>query len=284
MNRKTDKQFVKKRIINEITINSLINYLLEENWELVLNSADVNVAYKSVLFRFLKLFNKCCPIKQVRISNTRRDKPWFTNGLKNACRKKNTLYKKFIRSRSHAAEIKYKLYKNKLTSILRLAEKSYYLKLLTEKKGDAKGIWKILNNVINKKQGHHELAKQFECNGEMIHDRIAIANEFNTFFANVGPNLAMTIPVIDNGPSIHDYLGNGNINSMFLNPVSEDEIINIVKSFKPKHSNDNNDLSMYVISKVIKSIVRPLAHIFNVSFLSGLFPDDMKNFKNHSSV
>ena len=63
---------------------------------------------------------------------------------------------------------------------------------------------------------------------------------------------------------------------MFLNPVSEDEIINIVKSFKPKHSNDNNGLSMYVISKVIKSIVRPLAHIFNVSFLSGLFPDDMK--------
>ena len=163
-----------------------------------------------------------------------------------------------------------------MTSILRLAEKSYYSKLLTEKKGDAKGIWKILNNVINKKQGHHELAKQFECNGEMIHDRIAIANEFNTFFANVGPNLAMTIPVLDNGPSIHDYLGNGNINSMFLNPVSEDEIINIVKSFKPKHSNDNNDLSMYVISKVIKSIVRPLAHIFNVSFLSGLFPDDMK--------
>ena len=276
LNRKTDKQFVKKRIINEITINSLINDLLEENWELVLNSADVNFAYKSFLFRFLKLFNKCCPIKQVRISNTRRDKPWFTNGLKNACRKKNTLYKKIIRSRSHAAEKKNKLYKNKLTSILRLAEKSYYSKLLTEKKGDAKGIWKILNNVINKKQGHHELAKQFECNGEMIHDRTVIANEFNTFFANVGPNLAMTIPVIDNGPSIHDYLGNGNINSMFLNPVSEDEIINIVKSFKPKHSNDNNDLSMYVISKVIKSIVRPLAHIFNVSFLSGLFPDDMK--------
>ena len=101
-------------------------------------------------------------------------------------------------------------------------------KLLTEKKGDAKGTWKILNNVINKKQGHHELAKQFESNGETIHDRTAIANEFNTFFANVGPNLAMTIPVIDNGPSIHDYLGNG-----------EDEIINIVKSFKPKHSNDN---------------------------------------------
>ena len=85
----------------------------------------------------------------------------------------------------------------------------------------------------------------------------------------------MTIPVIDNGLSIHDYLGNENINYMFLNPVSEDEIINIVKSFKPKHSNDNNDLSMYVISKVIKSIVKPLAHIFNVSFLSGLFPDDM---------
>ena len=37
---------------------------------------------------------------------------------------------------------------------------------------------------------------------------------------------------------------------------------------------------MYVISKVILSIVRTLAHICNMSFLSGLFPDDMKISKS----
>ncbi len=35
-------------------------------------------------------------------------------------------------------------------------------------------------------------------------------------------------------------------------------------------------LVLYVISKVMVSIVKPLDHIFNVSFSCGVFPDHMK--------
>ena len=97
---------------------------------------------------------------------------------------------------------------------------------------------------------------------------------FNEFFSTVGPKLANDIPVLDNGVTIHDYLGHPNINSIFLNPISEQEVITIVKSCKPKNSKDCDD--MYVLSKVIETIVKPLAHIFNLSFSSGIFPDDMK--------
>ena len=38
---------------------------------------------------------------------------------------------------------------------------------------------------------------------------------------------------------------------MFITPVSENEIITTVKSYKPKHSKDCDDMSMYVVSKVI---------------------------------
>ena len=58
--------------------------------------------------------------------------------------------------------------------------------------------------------------------------------------------------------------------------VVENEIINIVKLCKPKNSKDCDDISMYVISKVIVSIAKPLAHIFNLSFSCGIFPDHMK--------
>ncbi len=43
-----------------------------------------------------------------------------------------------------------------------------------------------------------------------------------------------------------------------------------------KFPKDFDDMSMYVISKVIVSIARPLAHIFNLSFSWGVFPDHMK--------
>ena len=62
---------------------------------------------------------------------------------------------------------------------------------------------------------------------------------------------------------------------MFLTSVVESEIINIVKLCKPKTSKDCDDISMYVISKVIISIAKPLGHIFNLSFSCGVFIDHM---------
>ena len=66
---------------------------------------------------------------------------------------------------------------------------------------------------------------------------------------------------------------------MFINPVNEDEVVNIIKSCKPKHSQDCDDINMYVLSKVTDQIVKPLVHIFNSSFSSGIFPSEMKTAK-----
>ncbi len=75
---------------------------------------------------------------------------------------------------------------------------------------------------------------------------------------------------------VYDYMGQQCSNSMFINPVSEDEVVCIIKSCKPKHSQESDDINMYVLSKVTDQIVKPLVHIFNLSFSSGIFPSEMK--------
>ena len=106
----------------------------------------------------------------------------------------------------------------------------------------------------------------------------SIADEFNNFFVGVRSNLAKKITVADNAASIYDYMGQQCPNSMFINPVNEDEVVNIIKSCKPKHSQDCDDINMYVLSKVT-DLVKPLVHIFNLSFSSGIFPSEMKTAK-----
>ena len=66
---------------------------------------------------------------------------------------------------------------------------------------------------------------------------------------------------------------------MFLNPVTENEILNIVKSIKSKTSVDLDDISMLLVKKIIIQIVKPLKYICNASFQQGLFPDKMKTAK-----
>ena len=125
------------------------------------------------------------------------------------------MYKTSLRSRTLTSEQKYKLYKNKLATILRFAEKSYYSSLLVANRGDAKSTWTVLNTGINKKMCPNELPKHFECNGDDISDTSIIANKCITFFATIGPNLANALPAVE-GTSIGDYIGEHNIISMLL--------------------------------------------------------------------
>ena len=105
---------------------------------------DVNQAYDSFLHIFMDIFNKHCPVKKFHQKSFGNKTTWFTKGLKRACTKNNKLYKAFIVMRSAEAEQKYKTYKNKLTSILRITEKTYS-SMLEKQKANVKETWKILN-------------------------------------------------------------------------------------------------------------------------------------------
>ena len=54
------------------------------------------------------------------------------------------------------------------------------------------------------------------------------------------------------------------------------EIIEIVKNFKGKLSTDFNDINMDIVKRVMTNIVKQFSHICNTSFISGIFPDNMK--------
>ena len=200
----------------------------------------------------------------------------MTSGLKNACKKKNLLYKMFLKSRSKQSEDKYKTYKNKLTTILRKCEKNYNTKLLELNKGNLKETWKLLNSIINKKKKTMQVGHEFENKGESITGDEHIANGFNDYFVNVGPSLADNIPATDTQFSQYLSASTNVKNSLFLNPVTEVEMLQLVAKVKPKKSKVHDELDMCLIKKLIPYIVVPLKHIFNLSLLNGVFPDSMK--------
>ena len=84
--------------------------------------------------------------------------------IENACNKKNNLYKAFLNSNKPESESKYKIYKNKLTTILRKAEKDYYSNKLLEVKGNMKNTWKVLKSVINKSSRNKKPHSSFNYN------------------------------------------------------------------------------------------------------------------------
>ena len=250
------------RNLNNEHVFLLIESLSKEIWNNVLQSDDVDVAYINCIERFSKLYNLHCPVKKAHAKDGPiYKKPWITNGLKNACHKKNDLYRSFIRERTQTSEYRYKTYKNKLTSILRLAEKAYYSQMLLEKRGNITETWAILNTVLGKQRQSVNYPTHLMPRDIHITSKQNMANEFNTFFTNVGPNLANGITNPAENISIYDYLGESIEQSLFMRPVDGEEVINTVKGCTKKKSSDFEDISMDTVAKVVSVICKPLAHI-----------------------
>ena len=86
-----------------------------------------------------------------------------------------------------------KLYKNKLTTILRNAEKMNNNIILDDQKQNSREAWKILNTIINKRQNESSYTDSFITGGITVSKKNDIADGFNHFFANSGYELAAKI-------------------------------------------------------------------------------------------
>ena len=130
-------------------------------------------------------------------------------------RKKNHLYRSFVKSKNLKIEEKYKRYKNKLTAILRFSEKQYYTQLLSKYRDNVKKTWCVLNDVIKKKNNISTLPREFVSDNKIIKGKTEIANGFNDFFVNVGPKLTKNIPV-HNDINVTNYMVDRNDKTMFF--------------------------------------------------------------------
>ena len=72
-------------------------------------------------------------------------------------------------------------------------EKEHYDLLLSQHKNNLRKSWSIIKEVINKKKSF-TMSNKFLVNCQIITDKVSIANHFNGYFVNVGPNLAKNIP------------------------------------------------------------------------------------------
>ena len=124
----------------------------EIDWGEMYTLTEAQSAFSMFHSTFTKLFNQHFPKRKIKIKYNNR-KPWLTDGLKKSIRIKNKLYMKYIRIKSAYYECTYKMYRNRLTRLIKIAERKYYADLLESNKSNLKKTWNILKTIINKKKG-----------------------------------------------------------------------------------------------------------------------------------
>lgn len=201
-------------------------------------------------------------------------KPWLTKGLSKSIKKKNALYKQFLSSPTVSHKRQYKCFRNKLNHLLRIAKRDYYDKKLTEYKSNVKNTWRILNEIINRRQCNLTCPSTFRVADREISDPVEIANGFCDYFTNLGPSLAGKIPA-SNKP-FSSLLKSNVVNSVFFPSTYQQEIVEICASLRSGSAAGFDNIHTDVVQQNIDIISKPLTRIINLSLSSGTVPKQLK--------
>ena len=83
-----------------------------------------------------------------------KDKPWITTGLKQSNKQKHLLYQKYIYDSTEVNNQIYKIFKNKLRTLIRKAEADYYKESFNYKTQSMQQMWRELGNQKSCKQSY----------------------------------------------------------------------------------------------------------------------------------
>ena len=243
-----------------------------------------NESYKNLTDIISPLMDKHFQVREVRYDKHRHKKSkWMTQGILRSITYRDKLYIKLksveisnINYQTYKADLN--TYNNILKKTIRAAKKLYYNKCFHKFKSDVKNTWSTINDIIGKTKKTSDFPKYFLINGQQIDDDYKIANEFNKFFINVGPNLAESIQTPPMS-SFEEYLGISTKKKFNFQEVSIEAVTKAIDSLKPKTSYSKDRISNKLLKFLKIELAPPLTSIINQSISHGIFPDSLKMAK-----
>ena len=133
-----------------------------------------------------------------------------------------------------------------------------------------------MKEIIGKsKVFHQNLPNNLKINKKSITDKKIIADKFNEFFINIGPNLAAKIP--PSNMNFDSYFQLPHVCTVFAeNSVTEEELKRAFFSLKPNKTPGYDHINVNVVKKIYEELKTPLMRIFNLSLSTEIFPDKLK--------
>ena len=274
---KTDHWNFNCRSLTEPKMTEINNLLFSTDWT-TLKNQDVNKSFSRLQTRIEECMNAVAPLKTMRIPMHKAwREPWVTKGISNSMNHCNHLYKKSLHNNAkHDAENRYKIYRNCLTKIKRIAKTNYYKERCYALKSNTKRLWQLINNIINKNNDKTTIIDHITVGNIRYYDAKDISDQFGIYYSELGGKLSKKLHGSEK--AIKEYLTKikPNPKSLFLKPITKEEIQKYINKLPSKNSSGYDQISNILIKRLETSITEPLCTIFNQSLQSGIFPESMK--------
>ena len=259
------------RNLKKINLEAFRSHLSNHPWHEIetCESLDEEVdLWESFL---LKSIDEFAPVRRKRVRN--QPAPWLNSDIKQLMKIRDSLKRKASKSSDEELMKRYRNTKNLVTKKIRAAKKAHFTKQLFDASNSTSSgnIWSVLKPLLPSKKTNQN------CQNSDTDDSL-LANEFNNFFANVGSELAATIPNVNSARNT--TIIQNNTDSLFeLSPVSEEDVLKVIHGMSNKKSTGVDNISTLMIKMAVPTIVPSLTHICNRSLSERIFPTKWKRSK-----
>ena len=247
------------------------------DWDYLLLDSP-NTAYDRFNNRLTRILDQHAPLQQVKRKKHQVTQPWITPEIRRMAKKKHELYLSSLSlNPDHPIKTQYIECKRELNQLRRREMRRYYHNRLQEHTNNIRATWQVINDLTGRSQSEGNALRQLRIDDQIITHPQRMASELNTFFAHIGEQqqAQCAAPASDYG----DYLGAPTLQTIFLTPTTQQEILNTAMKLKNKRSTGHDDLSPYHLKLLIPSLLRPLEILFNRIIESGEFPSQLKTAK-----
>lgn len=270
----TPKIIKETKFITNMDYTLIQNKLSHENWDEVTMMHD-SESSTSLFINILHKIIQASTIKKQITNKQTKLKPWITQGIITAMIKRDQLKQKLNKDK-HNTYLKttYKYYRNKINSLIKNTKNNYYKQQLDKYTTDPKNTWKVIYELTDRTSNGKNNISHIKLNDKIITDDQEKANLFNSFFTNIGHDIASKIST-DKEP----LSGNSNryTPSMFLHPVHDTSIIKYISSLKNTRSTGEDQISVQFLKRFHIYLLKPLKHIINTIFSTAVVPKCLKS-------
>ena len=227
------------------------------------------------LFPYKKLSNK-----EVKLKNN----PWLNNNILKEIKIRDKYYSKLKQAtdiaRKEVLAHELKNQKIKVKSLLRLSKKQYFTRYFEEHSSNAKKLWEGVNQIIASKPKPNSSINCLEINDDNnnktnVTNPKQISNFANKYFTNIASDI-LKQRKYDGNKHFKQFLKNPNTIKFLIHQTSQAEIESIIKEFDSSKGVGPNSIPTKILKQISHLISTPLAHIFNKSFRTGVFPGLLK--------
>lgn len=246
------------------------------NFSFIMSMSDAEVAADAFVKTLINIINMNTR-SNIISSKKRLIKPWMTPGLLRCIRNRDRLHKLHKRDPVNiTTRLTYTRYRNYCRNLLKKVKQTYERVEFTKAKNNPKTTWKLIKNIANfnnKSDSNSDLLQISTTPERSI-------NLVNEYFGNIGHDLASKFINQPNSgvpPTLTTF---PQLNSMALIVTDRQEIESILMGLR-KSSVGWDNISVSLL-KAARHILTPvITHIFNLCFMSGIFPSVFKEALVH---